>query len=85
MLTAPQVEAFLRKFEPLQHVLVEEQSQMIYAPWLVRLHGTVSLHGEIHAFETDLDLREFGSAEDLLLLANQLMKSFEQASRRTHV
>lgn len=85
MLTAPQVEAFLRKFEPLQHVLVEEQSQMIYAPWLVRLHGTVSLHGEIHAFETDLDLREFGNAEDLLLLATQLMKSFEQASRRTHV
>jgi hypothetical protein len=83
MLTAPQVEAFLRKFEPLQHVLVEEQSQMIYAPWLVRLHGTVSLHGEIHAFETDLDLREFAGGDDLLLLAMQLMKSFEQASRKT--
>lgn len=84
MLTAPQVEAFLRKFEPLKYVIVEEKTQMVYAPWHVRLHGQVSLHGEIHAFETDLDLREFGSGEDLLLLATQLMKSFEAASRKTN-
>lgn len=83
MLTAPQVEQFLRQYEPLKHVLVEEKSQVIYAPWLVRLHGTVSIHGEIHAFETDLDLREFGGSEDLILLARQLMKSFEAAARRT--
>lgn len=85
MLTAPQVEQFLRQYEPLKHVLVEEQSQMIYAPWLVRLHGNVSIHGEIHAFETDLDLREFGGADDLILLAVQLMKSFDAASRKTYV
>lgn len=83
MLTAPQVEAFLRQYEPLQHVMVEEQSQMIFAPWLVRLHGQVSINGEIHAFESDLDLREFNSGEDLVLLAVQLLKSFEKASRRT--
>jgi hypothetical protein len=84
MLTAPQVEAFLRTYEPLRHVIVEEQAQMIYAPWLVRLHGQVSIHGELHAFETDLDLREFSGAEDLILLARQLMKSFEAASRKTY-
>lgn len=83
MLTAEQTQAFLRQYEPLQHVIVEEQSQLIFAPWLVRLHGRVSLHGEIHAFETDLDLREFSGIQDLILLANQLLKSFEQASRRT--
>lgn len=83
MLTAEQVQTFLRTYEPLQHVIVEEQSQMIFAPWLVKLHGRVSLHGEIHAFETDLDLREFMSSEDLVLLAIQLLKSFDQASRRT--
>jgi hypothetical protein len=85
MLTAPQVEAFLRQFEPLQHVLVEETSKIVYAPWHVRLHGQVSIHGQIHAFETDLDLREFGSSEDLVLLAHQLLKSFEAAGRRTDV
>ena len=84
MLTAPQVESFLRQYEALRHVNVEEQSQVVYAPWLVRLHGMVSLHGEPHAFETDLDLREFAGAEDLILLANQLLKSFEQAARKNN-
>lgn len=83
MLTASQVEQFLRQYEPLKHVLVEERSQLIHAPWLVRLHGTVSIHGEAHAFETDLDLKEFGGSDDLILLAMQLMKSFEAAARRT--
>ena len=32
MLTAPEVQAFLRQFEPLKEVNVEEQSTMIYAP-----------------------------------------------------
>lgn len=84
MLTAPQVEAFLRHYEPLKHVMVEERSQLVYAPWLVRLHGNVSINGNIHGFETELDLREFNSGEDLLLLASQLLKSFEKASRRTN-
>lgn len=82
MLTAREVQAFLRQFEPLQSVVVEEQSGIIIAPWLVKLHGLVSIHGEVHAFETDLNLNEFGSAQDLLLLAQQILKSFEAAERR---
>ena len=81
MLTASEVEKFLRQFEPLQSVVVEEQSKLVAAPHLVRLHGLVSIHGEVHAFETDLNLLEFGGGQDLVKLAEQLLKSFEAASR----
>lgn len=79
MLTAKEVEKFLRQFEPLQSVVVEEKSGVIIAPWLVKLHGLVSIHGEVHAFETELNLNEFGGQQDLLLLAKQILKSFEAA------
>ena len=80
-LTAEVVEAFLRQFEPLQHVVVEEESFLI--PWRVKLHGLVSIRGEVHAFETFLDLNDFKDTRDLEKLAGQLIKSFEQASRST--
>ena len=82
MLTAREVQAFLRQFEPLQTVTVEEASNVLVAPHLVKLHGLVPIHGEVHAFETDLNLLEFGGPQDLLKLAEQLLKSFEAASRR---
>lgn len=81
MLTAPQVQAFLRQFEPLKEVHVEEQSTMLFAPWLVKLFGDVSIYGERHHFEADLDLKEFGGQEDLLKLAEQLLKSFAVAAK----
>lgn len=83
MLTAREVQAFLRQFEPLQSVTVEEASNVLVAPHLVKLHGLVSIHGEIHAFETDLNLLEFGGPQDLMKLAEQLLKSFDAASRRS--
>ncbi len=82
MLTAREVQAFLRQFEPLQSVVVEEQSKVLIAPNLVRLHGLVSIHGEVHAFETDLNLLEFGGPQDLVKLAGQILKSFEAAQGR---
>jgi hypothetical protein len=82
MLTAREVQAFLRQFEPLQTVVVDEASDIISAPHLVKLHGVVSIQGEIHAFETDLNLLEFGGAEDLIKLAGQLLRSFDVANRR---
>lgn len=81
MLTAPEVQSFLRQFEPLKHVIVEERSQILLAPWLVKLHGTVSIYGEPHAFETELDLKEFGGSEDLLKLAKALLMSFAGAAQ----
>lgn len=79
MLTAPQVQAFLRQFEPLREVNVEPQSALIDAPHLVRLHGLVAIYGEHHHFEAELNLLEFGGQQDLMKLAEQLLKSFAAA------
>lgn len=81
MITAQQVQAFLHQFEPLQQVMVEQQSLLIEAPWLVKLTGSVMLYGEPHYFEAELDLREFGSADDLLKLVDKLLKTFAAAAK----
>ena len=80
MLQAPEVQAFLRQFEPLREVNVDETSQFVYAPWHVKVYGTVLVYGEPHAFETELDLREFGGQEDLMKLAKQLLYAFAGAA-----
>ena len=80
MLTAPEVQAFLRQFEPLREVNVDETSQFVYAPWHVKVHGTVLVYGEPHGFETELDLREFGGQEDLMKLAKQMLYAFAGAA-----
>lgn len=81
MLTAPEVQAFLRQFEPLKDVHVSPRSEIVMAPWLVKIHGMVSIYGEPHAFETELDLKEFGGAEDLLKLAKTLLTAFAGAAQ----
>lgn len=85
MLTAREVQAFLNQFEPLKEVAVAEQTQLIYAPWLVKLSGTVKIYGEPHYFESDLDLREFGGSEDLMKLVEQLLKTFAAAAQHVNL
>lgn len=79
MLQAQDVQAFLRQFEPLREVNVDPQSELIDAPHLVRVHGLVSIYGEYHHFEAELNLLEFGGSQDLMKLAEQLLKSFAAA------
>lgn len=81
MLTHEEVQSYLRQFEPLREIEVSPQSDVVFAPNLVRIHGLVAIYGEPHAFEADLDLLEFGGEQDLLKLAGQLLKSFAAASR----
>lgn len=85
MLNAMQVEAFLHQFEPLKRVEVRETSEIVHAPWLVTLSGSVMLYGEPHFFESELDLREFGSQSDLMLLVEQLFKTFAAASEKVRL
>lgn len=79
MLTAAHVESFLRQFEPLKEVHCDPLSDVIDASWLVKVHGMVSIYGDAHGFEVELDLRQFGSQDDLMKLAAQLLKSFAVA------
>lgn len=80
-ITAAQVQKFLRQFEPLSSVTVAPISEVI-SPWMVRLHGLVPIHGEVHMFESDLNLLEFKSPQDLVKLAEQLLNSFSAAATR---
>ena len=81
MLKAKEVQAFLRQLEPLREVSVDEASDVIFAPWMAKVHGAVSIYGELHAFDAELDLRQFGGVEDLMKLAEQLLKSFATAAQ----
>jgi hypothetical protein len=81
MLTAFELQKFLRRYEPLKHVMVSERSGMVYAPSLVKVHGMINVYGEHHVFETELDLVEIGGIEDMELLAKQLLKSFAAAAQ----
>lgn len=82
MLTGPEVKRFLQQFEPLRYVEVDPVSDLVLAPHLVRVHGTVMIYGEPHNFEADLDLREFGGADDLVRLAKGFLISFAGAAQR---
>ena len=81
MLTAFEVQKFLRRYEALKHVNVSERNEVVYAPWLVKIHGEVNIYGEHHVFETEVDLKEIGGVDDLEFLAKQLMKSFSAAAQ----
>ncbi|CAB5220479.1 hypothetical protein UFOVP236_77 [uncultured Caudovirales phage] len=79
MLTASYVQEYLHQFEPLKHVIVEEENDIIFSPWLVKVHGRVFIDGDVHGFSTHLNLKEFGGSDDLMRLAVNLMRSFDAA------
>lgn len=78
-----ELEQYLQQFEPLKGVSVGYKSPEMQqiAPFLVTISGYVSLYGDIHYFETDLDLREIGSARDLERLVLVLIESIERAEQ----
>jgi hypothetical protein len=82
MLQSHDVQAFLNQFEALKQVDVRPESEIIDAPWLVKLSGSVLLYGEPHYFESNLDLRQFGGVNDLMKLVEQLLKTFAAASEK---
>lgn len=76
-----ELQRYLQQFEPLKGVSVgyKTPEAEAIAPFLVTISGYVSLYGEIHYFETDLDLRELGSAKDLERLVVALVESIQRA------
>jgi hypothetical protein len=78
-----ELEKLLRKAEPLRQIEVVHESAFreAMAPNLVMVRGTVSLYGEIRAFETEVNLKEFRSELDVYRLAKALLSSFEEAAK----
>ena len=78
------LQKFLRRYEPLKDVQVGYSSEIAgaIAPFLVRVHGFVSLHGAVHQYETELDMRLMNGPADLERFAGLLIQSFEQAAHK---
>jgi len=79
------LQTYLRRFEPLKDVNVGYRSEMQgqLAPFLVLVHGYISLHGNVHQYELDVDMREMHGPRDLERLAGMLIQSFELANHES--
>ena len=85
MLTRTELQNFLNQYEVLRGIEVTYESEMkeALAPQVVLLTGMVNIGGIPHLFETEINLNEFNSREDLVLLGKHLLKAFEKAGVQT--
>jgi len=81
MLTAQQLQDFLDRVEVLRGVQVGYESDIkkAIAPHVVMLSGMVNIHGTPHLFEAEVNLAEFKSRDDLMLLAKRMVAAFSKA------
>jgi hypothetical protein len=76
------LQKYLRQFEPLKQVEVGYRStvQESFAPYLVLVHGLVSINGNICQYEAEIDMRDMNGPGDLERLAGMIIQSFDKAS-----
>ncbi len=81
MLTPTQLQEFLNRVEVLRGVQVGYESDLkkAIAPHVVMLSGMVNIHGNPHLFEAEVNLAEFQSHDDLMLLAKRMIQAFTKA------
>lgn len=78
------LQSYLRRFEPLKSVNVGYTSELAgqIAPFLVVVHGFVNLHGAVHQYELEVDMRDMHGPADLERLAGMLIQSFDRAAEK---
>jgi 3-deoxy-D-manno-octulosonic acid (KDO) 8-phosphate synthase len=78
-----ELEKILRSYEPLKGVAVHYPDAFKHSmmPTLVVIQGIVSIKGEHHAYELEVDLRSFEDRSDVEMLIKALLHSFEKAER----
>jgi len=81
MLTPKQLQDFLDRVEVLRGVQVGYESDLkkAIAPHVVMLSGMVNVQGTPHLFEAEVNLAEFHSHDDLMLLAKKMIQAFAKA------
>jgi len=84
MLLPNHLQEILRKFEPLRDVEVvyESEERGAIAPFVMLIRGYITLHGELRAYETEIDTRNLETAEDILKLVGSMVESFNQAAEQ---
>lgn len=85
MLTKDELQNFLNQYEVLRGIEVTYESDVkaAIAPQVVMLTGMVNIQGTPHLFETEINLNEFHTREDLMLLGKTMLKAFEKAGVET--
>lgn len=78
-LTISDLENVLRGVAQLSGVRVT-QPFINVAPNMVHLDGAIDIHGKPFFWETDLDLRDLKSRDDIVVLIESLLTSFEKAA-----
>lgn len=81
MITIRELQNFLNSFEALRGIEVTHESDVkkAIAPHVVILTGMVNIQGTPHLFESEINLTEFHTREDLILLGGTILKAFEKA------
>jgi hypothetical protein len=81
MLTPSQLREFLDQFDALRGIEVAYESDLkeAIAPHVVLLTGMVNVQGTPHLFETEINLTEFHTRQDLMLLGGAILKAFDRA------
>lgn len=79
MITAAELQHQLHMIEAFKGIEVREISPL--APWKGVLTGSVYLHGQPYFFESDLDLNEFNTQQDIHRLVTVLFATFEKAEK----
>lgn len=81
MLTVQDLQNFLNQYEALRGIEVTYESEVkrAIAPQVVMLTGMVNVQGTPHLFETEIDLLEFHTRQDLIHLGGAILKAFDKA------
>lgn len=80
-LTVRDLENVLREVAQLSSVTLK-QPWPLYLPEKVDLSGAINIHGQPFFWETQIDLRDLNSREDIVTLIEQLLRSFDMAEKR---
>ena len=76
-----ELERFLQQFEILRgiQVVYPEGLSSVIAPQIVLLTGLVNIHGEPHMFESEINLNDFKTHDDVMRLAKAILTAFDKA------
>lgn len=79
-----ELEKVLRSYEPMKGVSVEWPDALTHAlcPTIYVIKGIVSIQGEPHAYELEIDGRTLDTRADVEMLVKALLSSFEKAERQ---
>jgi hypothetical protein len=85
MLRPEELREFLNQYEALRGIEVAYESEVkqAIAPHVVLLTGMVNIQGTPHLFETELNLTQFHTRQDLLMLGGAILKAFDKAGVET--